>query len=230
MLKKIEFPVDERDQKVDTVTQVQSVLLRMLKILDAICEKHNIGYWLEYGTLLGAIRHEGFIPWDYEADIGMIRPDYESFLHVIQEELPEDMFFQNRYTDAEYKYHWIIEGKIRDRYSKYDHDAEKCSWHTGIQIDIFVYDLDKVRPNSISNQFERYYSEGKIFLKFKEIEHTILKRFEGIQLPVPIGYEDYLKRAYGDYMTLPPINKQVFPKVSVFTPCNHPESKEWKKQ
>ena len=58
-----------------TVRDVQLVLLEMLKDIDALCKKHNIRYWLTGGSALGAVRHKGFIPWDDDADIGMLRED-----------------------------------------------------------------------------------------------------------------------------------------------------------
>ena len=66
-----------------TVRDVQLVLLEMLKDIDALCKKHNIRYWLTGGSALGAVRHKGFIPWDDDADIGMLREDYEKFQRVV---------------------------------------------------------------------------------------------------------------------------------------------------
>ena len=68
-----------------TVRDVQLVLLEMLKDIDALCKKHNIRYWLTGGSALGAVRHKGFIPWDDDADIGMLREDYEKFQRVVHE-------------------------------------------------------------------------------------------------------------------------------------------------
>ena len=65
--------------------------LRMLDILlevDKICKKHDIRYWLSSGTLIGAMRHDGFIPWDDDLDIEMLRSDYVRLMKVLPSELP----------------------------------------------------------------------------------------------------------------------------------------------
>lgn len=63
-----------------TIKEIQDASLAVLRHIDAFCRQHGIQYFLEYGTLLGAARHNGFIPWDDDADIAMPRPDYERFL------------------------------------------------------------------------------------------------------------------------------------------------------
>ena len=64
------------------MTELQQKLLNMLSWFHDFCEKNNLKYYILYGTLLGAIRHKGFIPWDDDIDVGMPRDDYEKFLKI----------------------------------------------------------------------------------------------------------------------------------------------------
>ena len=64
------------------MTELQQKLLNMLSWFHDFCEKNNLKYYILYGTLLGAIRHKGFIPWDDDIDVGMPRDDYEKFLNI----------------------------------------------------------------------------------------------------------------------------------------------------
>ncbi len=73
-------------------TSLRKAQINMLDILveiDRICRKHNISYWLEGGTLLGAVRHGGFIPWDDDIDISIMRDDHSELMHLLHDELPE---------------------------------------------------------------------------------------------------------------------------------------------
>ncbi len=77
------------------IKQAWAAELEVLKEVDRICIKHNIPYQAEWGTLLGAVRHGGFIPWDDDLDISMARPDYERFLKIAPRELPEGFSVYN---------------------------------------------------------------------------------------------------------------------------------------
>lgn len=79
-----------------TIAAAQKVMLEILQEIHKICVENNLTYWLEAGTLLGAVRHKGFIPWDDDSDVSMPRADYEKFLKIAQEKLPEDMFCRLR--------------------------------------------------------------------------------------------------------------------------------------
>lgn len=80
-----------------------AVLLDMLFEFDSMCKKHNLTYYMLYGSLLGAVRHKGFIPWDDDIDVAMPREDYEKFIQL-GSEFSEPLFLQTPYTDNGYFY------------------------------------------------------------------------------------------------------------------------------
>ena len=81
-------------------TKLRRLQLRqfeMLKCLDAICRKNNISYWIDFGTLLGAVRHQDFIPWDDDVDISVLEEDYGRLRDVLKKELPVLCFTEELY-------------------------------------------------------------------------------------------------------------------------------------
>lgn len=84
-----------------TLKKIWAVELEMLCVFDNICKKHNLKYFLAYGTLLGAVRHKGFIPWDDDVDVVMFRDDYDKLL-LLHNEFKEPLFLQHNTTDKEY--------------------------------------------------------------------------------------------------------------------------------
>ena len=80
-----------------------AVLLDMLYEFDNVCKRHNLTYYIIYGSLLGAVRHKGFIPWDDDIDMAMPREDYEKFIKL-EKEFSEPLFLQTPYTDKGYFY------------------------------------------------------------------------------------------------------------------------------
>ncbi|MDR1645963.1 MAG: LicD family protein [Tannerellaceae bacterium] len=139
------FP-DNRIEGETVLRQAQLVLLRMLKIVDDICRRHQIAYWLCSGTLLGAVRHKGFIPWDDDLDICMLRDDYERFIQIAKVEFPDDMALQTRETDPDYHY-LPLPCKVRDRKSFTflpTHKDEGCE--NGLYLDVFPVDRYHLNP------------------------------------------------------------------------------------
>lgn len=84
----------------DLFKRIQTIDLEMLMEIDRICRKNNIKYSIMYGTLLGAVRHGGFIPWDYDCDVVFRRYEYEKFFEACKKDLDTDKFFlQDHRTD-----------------------------------------------------------------------------------------------------------------------------------
>lgn len=129
--------------------KLQLIELDILLELDRICRKHNIQYWLSSGTLLGAVRHGGFIPWDDDLDIRMMRRDYECFCKVCETELDTERFFlQNYKTDPEYRWFYAKMRRKGTEYLRAGQEAIKCM--SGVSIDIFV--IDNVPDNDFSRK------------------------------------------------------------------------------
>ncbi|MGA2545215.1 MAG: LicD family protein [Rectinemataceae bacterium] len=125
---------DDRLKGENKLRQLQLILLRILKAFHAICEENGLRYWMDAGTLLGALRHGGFIPWDDDVDVIMPREDYLRFCGIAQEKLPFDMFFQSPESDPGFLCPWV---KIRDRFSHLDEKTGPYPYSQAASIDVF---------------------------------------------------------------------------------------------
>ena len=118
--------------------KLQLLELDLLVELDRVCRKNHIVYQIWAGTQLGAVRHKGFIPWDDDADIVMLREEYEKFRKVTDQLDPQICFFQDHDNDPEYRWQY---GKLRRTGTKYirlGQEHIKCK--TGVFIDVFPLD------------------------------------------------------------------------------------------
>ncbi len=123
----------------ELLRKLQMTELEMLVEVDRICRKYHIAYSLDGGTLLGAVRHDGFIPWDDDADIIMLHRDYERFYKACKKELDTERFFLQDYrTDSQYLWGFAKMRRNHTTFLREGQEHVKC--HTGVCIDIFYCD------------------------------------------------------------------------------------------
>lgn len=129
------FPYEHQGR----LSALQEILLGYLLEVDRICKKHNITYFLGGGTLLGAARHKGFIPWDDDVDIMMDRENYDKFLEVVAEELPNGVILQDPKKDKTYNYCYA-RLRLADTVFATDFSKNHKGMNNGFFFDIFCHD------------------------------------------------------------------------------------------
>ena len=205
--------------------EMQLRILDILKEIDIICKKNNIPYWLASGTLIGAARHGGFIPWDDDLDIEILYSDKKRFIEACQRELPEKYKLQCHYTDKSYCHNIL---KVRDLDSEI---REVRTWggkkypvnykYNGYFIDIFTVEKSyrpliwisriPIRIMSIA-QLKHKLSPKLISLVywFCEAAYTILR---GIAHLCP--YEKYYYHSYGSWFMSKRVKSEMVPTVDI---------------
>ena len=194
----------------------QMKMTQMFKDFDRICRKYKLNYWCVGGTLIGAIRHKGWIPWDGDIDVHMFDTDWDKFKEIALSELPTTMAV----FDGEI-------GKIKELYSSYI--GYEPTSHTGLQIDVFKYKDAFIQGKHAIQAYiniwrnDYYYKdtgsfEYDLIFPLKELE------FEDISVYVPCEYEMFCRMCYDAYPpALPPVEKR-YPCEGLIDPYNpHPE-------
>ena len=124
--------------------KVHEANLAILKEIDRICRKYRIKYVLDAGTLLGAVRHKGFIPWDDDADVAFTRPNYDAFLKVVKRELPEGMTLVEPKDLRDGKAFFDFTARIIYEKSQMHEDTEEMQYYGGelnhLWVDLFTID------------------------------------------------------------------------------------------
>ena len=257
--------MDKKQIKLDDIKKIQ---IDILDFVADFCDKNNIKYWLACGTLLGAIRHKGYIPWDDDIDIGMLRPDYDKFIKIFKDK-------NNKYELHNYmndKNWHLAFSKVYDTDTVLYEPDEKTGQKECVNIDVFVYDnapddlkkreklfkkkdfYRKLNSFRVNKGFENPKYKKYNFIRYpihyilkifpkdfflkrflkvlttynneetecvgnfssktfmscskKAFEKLIDVEFEGKKYKAPAGYDEYLKAFYGNYMELPPKEKQ----------------------
>lgn len=254
---------------------LQEIELENLKKVIEICEANHLRYFLIGGSLIGVLRHQGFIPWDDDIDIGIPRPDYNRFIKIVKQYLPEYMDSKTMTSDPNYKCYFT---RLINNRKKIYWEHGQYTAVIGIWTDVFPIDglpsswlgrqlhvlnvyyhkvlykftqIDYVTTNKKRPLYER------VLIKFAMLTHigkmlsadrtlralddTLQKYdydkaryvwnfsgcygrreivpkyqlsgerkgcFEGLQVNIPEGAEDYLTAIYGDYMQLPPVESR----------------------
>ena len=225
--------------------ELQLQLLELLEVFDAICTKYQIPYWIDSGTLIGAVRHGGFIPWDDDIDVCVLKQDQKRLREVMLRELHAPMVYVDEKVDSSYTRKWprIVKQKaVEDT-----HGVQRDIW-----VDVFVMEYGNRKLfNLVDQTYGRCYRRqsglipesplrrllvstvsplcwvimqsarcwgrcfcrntlifdyGGIFSSIRKMDEIFpLTRmvFEGISFNAPFNSDSYLRRIYGNYMSLP---------------------------
>lgn len=124
--------------KAHALLKLQNIELDILRVIAAFCSSHNIRWWLDGGTCLGAMCHRGFIPWDDDIDIGMMRTDYDRFCSLAEGGLPEGYSLHTSRNTAGYAAMFAMVYRDGTRFENQEH--REASSSMGFFVDIFPYD------------------------------------------------------------------------------------------
>lgn len=159
---------------------------QLLVLIDKLCEKHHLNYWLDYGTLLGAYRHKGFIPWDDDTDIAMLRSDYNQIANIINQELGQYGIHANE-----------IDGRIGVGYRHKE---------TGIWIDLYpiddyfsenTFEIDCQLLSTICKEYKSHIiNKNKPFIS-KDLAQIIIDKLYSEDKPQNHHFAYYCPRSYG---------------------------------
>lgn len=151
------------------LNSLQQIELEMLKVIIEVCEKLNITYYASNGTLLGTIRHKGFIPWDDDIDISLYRDDYEKFLKEAQQYLPSNykvMTYIESEDDTVYTARVIkLDTKLINRIANIPHEEN-------VWIDLWA--LDGMPGNKVINRIHRaHLMERRFWVQISKYDQLI---------------------------------------------------------
>ena len=160
--------------------------LDILKEVVRVCDLIGVRYYLMYGTLLGAVRHKGFIPWDDDIDIGMLRSDYEKFIANGQPLIDKRYFIQTHHSDPEYPMNFA---KVRNFETTFIETSMKnFNINHGVYIDVFPIDYyPDIKPTKLHFEFTKRVCRQRIRKDFtlpEEVSKALTKPYSGVLMAV----------------------------------------------
>ena len=239
------------------IRKVQLRLLQMAVAIRDVLEKHDVPHMITYGSLLGAVRHKGFIPWDDDFDFYVIGDRYDEAMEYLRKELPHDIFLEDSNSEPLYFHGWA-HAKDLNSVSECDlFPQDNLYTHHGVSIDLYrayfiksKYDkvnrlkahidyLIRKKSKRLISEFEYSDKIGKLstcladeerrianvnwdededivgFISIhddsmfvKDVFPLVKYDFEDTYFWGPQNADILLKKCYGDYMQLPPVNKR----------------------
>ena len=171
MANRVNLQAEERNGYLisEEMKRVWDVQLDMFQRLIDVCKKHQLRCWCDGGTLLGAIRHKGYIPWDDDIDVCMPRPDYDRLQQIAEEEFKPPYFFQTAATDKHY-YRAHAQLRRSDTAAIRPSDSYR-PFNQGIFIDIFAFEGI---PKDIEEVRQTVKTANKRMKQLKSIDYPIL--------------------------------------------------------
>ncbi len=147
------------------VNELKLIQLEILDVVAKFCEEHGINYWIDCGSLLGAVRHKGYIPWDDDIDLGMLRPDYDRFMKEFNGTHPG---YEFHCVENDPKFYAPF-GKVLDTSTELYEPDEK-GIKLAVCIDIFVYDNAPDDDKTANEMFDkRDYYRRQYYMRLNRI-------------------------------------------------------------
>ena len=135
-------------ENVENLKLGQKRLTEMLRVFDEICMKNSVEYFVIGGTLLGAFAYEGWIPWDGDIDVEILKSDWPKLEKLLMSDLPDTMWLQTEKTDKHYR-SWLpnfVMGKVRDLNSCYHRCQDGTRFHNGFMVDLYAATPHQNKP------------------------------------------------------------------------------------
>ena len=175
------------------VKELWAVQIDLLCEFDRVCKKYDLKYILDFGTLLGAVRHKGFIPWDDDLDVSMLREDYDKLMEIGPTEFKHPYFLQNHETEPGYDCSVVKLRRTDTTFIMSENTKHRTKYNQGIFIDIFVFDNiptdDKEFVLKINQESYNAYLSMYVMLHFPSLK-------DGYKFPLVLIRYIYYKLRY----------------------------------